>query len=94
MIHAKIERDTKFITIDGHNYCAYCGKEIKPDTEIDHYETYNYYHCDCPDALKQIKIEDEIKTLNIKHKKDLSVLEAQLPKLKFERITKTTLKKI
>ena len=66
MIRANLSYDTKHfqtyrkegsVTVFDKAYCVYCGKEIQPDTEIDHHETCDYYHCDCEDAKKEIALQ-------------------------------------
>lgn len=84
MIRAKLERSTKNLNIDGVHYCAYCGKEIKPDSEIDHHEQTDYYHCDCPDALKEIEIDRRLAEL----KKERVMLEEEMPRVKFAIVEK------
>ena len=79
MINAKLSYSTKNVDINNKKYCLYCGKEIQPDTEIDHHESYNYYHCDCKDALKEIKIRNEI--INLESK--IRFVKQSLPKEKF-----------
>lgn len=81
MISAKLQINTKFIYIDSnHVYCAYCGKEISPDTEIDHHEVTNFYHCDCPDALKDIEIQQEINH----HRAEIDKLSSSFPAPKYK----------
>ena len=93
MIYARLNYNTKHLNVDGKKYCAYCGQEIKPDAEIDHHETTEYFHCDCKDALKEIKISQDITKLkleinNITYK--IFELEKQYPKPHF-KLTKTIL---
>ena len=73
MIRAKLPYDTKHfqtyrkegsVTVFDKAYCVYCGKEIQPDTEIDHHETCDYYHCDCEDAKKEIALQQDIERLD------------------------------
>lgn len=60
-------------------YCAYCGKEIQPDSEIDHGEVRDYYHCDCEDALKEIEIIKKIASLE----RDIQNLRRELSETKY-----------
>ena len=78
MISAKLEYNTKSIKTEGKVFCAYCGKEIHPDREIDEgYYDYDYYHCDCEDALKEIEIQKQIES----KKKDIRAIEAEINRL-------------
>ena len=89
MINAKLPYNTKSLKIDGKRYCVYCGQEIKPDTEIDHHETTEYFHCDCEDALKEIKIYQEIKKLQLENQnivRKIYKLEEQYPKPLFKLV--------
>ena len=79
MVRAKLEYTTRNIRGEGKVFCAYCGKEIRPDTEIDHYETCDYYHCDCEDALKEIDIHNAIR----QKEKEIEELERSMPKIKY-----------
>lgn len=90
MIYARLNYNTKHLNVDGKKYCAYCGQEIKPDTEIDHHETTEYFHCNCEDALKEIKVYQEIKKLRLESKeitKKIYELEEQYPKPLFKLVT-------
>lgn len=94
MINAKLSRSTDYIDLDGKKYCSYCGKEIKPDKEYSYEDRYefSYYHCDCEDALLQMKLEDKINDMS----KEIDKIKKQFPSVKYvkQTVTKTTLKKI
>lgn len=94
MIYAKLNMNTEVIKIDGETYCAYCGKKVKPDTEIDHYETTEYYHCDCEKALKEIWVKQEIKKSTDEYKQKLIQLENQFPSIEYKVEKKDVLCKI
>ena len=87
---AKLEYNTKNIELDGKKYCAYCGSEIKPDTEWDEHYDYSYYHCDCEDALKEIEIHEKM----VEVERELSNLRAMMPKPKYKLVTETSIKNI
>lgn len=91
MIRAKIPQDTKHFTINGVVHCSYCGKEIQPDTEIDHHETCDYYHCDCKDAQKELWVRKECKRVTEECRKQLEDLGKQYPKEKFKAETVETI---
>lgn len=84
MIRAKLEIDTRTVTVNGEIHCVYCGKKIEPDTEIDHHETYSYYHCDCEDAKKEIFIRQEKERLTEKFKQDMKDLDNQWSEEKYK----------
>lgn len=75
---------------DGKIYCAYCGKEIPADTEIDHHEETNYYHCDCEDALEEIRIRREI----TEHERQIVKLSNEMPEPKYQGMFRKVLEKI
>lgn len=77
MIRAKLEYSTKNLDLNQKKYCIYCGKEIESDSEIDHNEYTNYYHCDCEDALKEIEIHKKIMQL----KEEIKLKENEIKKL-------------
>ncbi|WQJ53438.1 MAG: hypothetical protein [Wendovervirus sonii] len=81
MINAKISKNTKNLFLNNKHYCAYCGKEILPDIEIDHGDRTEYYHCDCVFALKEIDIQSEIHICQNQIKK----FEAKIKKLSEEK---------
>lgn len=89
MIRAKLDYSTQFIGLEDGYYCVYCGKKIKPDTEIDHHEVTEYYHCDCEDALKEIEVHNNIERL----KKELKDWLNKYPEPKYKIDTKRTLVK-
>ena len=82
MIYAKLPYNTKNIHCNHKVYCSYCGREIHPDTEIDHNEVCEYYHCDCEDAMTEIRIHKEVETLKAQIKR----LEAQYPEAKYASV--------
>lgn len=84
MIRAKLEIDTESIKVNGEIHCAYCGKKIEPDTEIDHGDRYEYHHCDCPDAKMEIYIKQEKKRITEEYKKSIMNLEEMMPKVKYQ----------
>ena len=75
---------------DGKIYCAYCGKEIPADTEIDHHEETNYYHCDCEDALEEIRIRKEI----AEHERQIEKLRNMFPVPRYQSAVKIVIEKI
>lgn len=92
-----MKMDTRHISYNGKIYCAYCGKEIKPDCDYDHYDVDTYWHCDCDDALKEIEIAEDISKLKVEITlltKDLnnriSELVKSRPKVKYEVRTMIT----
>ena len=55
-------------------YCPYCGKKMKYHYKIfDHYDTYEWYDCDCNDFNNAEQIIKQIKKLK-----------SNLPKPKFK----------
>lgn len=90
MINAKLDYNTKSIKHNGKVYCAYFGSEIKHDTEIDGYDSWDYYHCDCEDALKEIEIANQIKEVE----KEINRLKGSMPKVKYGLVTETNIKLI
>ena len=84
MRRAKLEIDTEAIKVNGEIHCAYCGKKIEPDTEIDHGDTYDYHHCDCEDARLEIQLKNDIKFLDADYKRRRFELENRLPKRKYK----------
>ena len=83
MIRAKLEMNTEHIVANNECYCAYCGKKIEPDTEIDHREETHYYHCDCEDAKKEIFIRKETERITNEFKKNIMELESQWPMIRY-----------
>ena len=83
MRRANLEIDTEAIKVNGEIHCAYCGKKIEPDTEIDHHEETHYYHCDCEDAKKEIFITQEKQRITNKFKQDMKNLDEQWPDAKY-----------
>ena len=91
MIRAKLEMNTVNIRLDdGKHYCTYCGKEIKPDTEIDHHVETEYYHCDCKDALEEIRICKEI----AEHERQIGRLRNEFPVPRYQGVIKKVIEKI
>ena len=84
MIRAKLKMNTEHIVANKECYCAYCGKKIEPDTEIDHHKETHYYHCDCEDAKKEIFIMQEKERITNKFKKDMMELDNQWPEKKYD----------
>lgn len=91
MIRANLEYTTHNIILDECHYCAYCGKPIEPDVEIDHGDRTEYYHCNCENAMKEIGLMKEIKA----YKDKIRMLQAEIPKPRYESktIKKLVLKK-
>ena len=86
---AKIEVDTAYLTLpNGERHCAYCGKIIEPDTEWDDYDKYEYFHCDCEDAKKEINLCLQLRKLDSEYFEKKKELELQFPKpkLKFKTV--------
>ena len=83
MIRAKLEYSTKHFAFEKKAICSYCGKEIQPDSEFDHHETYTYYHCDCEDAIKEIEINNAI----LKKQQEIRELNSSMPKAKYKIIS-------
>ena len=82
---------TKNIVNNEKHYCAYCGKELFPYVEMDHYEEYTYYHCDCQDANYEHELQIKLNAL----KDEMENICRQFPKPKYkleyiEKITKIT----
>ena len=97
MIRATLDIYTKHLRANGKTYCAYCGKEINPDIEIDHGETTEYYHCHCEDALKEIEIKQKIKEIEQRisaYEAEMNHLTLSLPRPKYTTTTKTMIKLI
>ena len=92
MIRAKLEQNTCYLENDGKVHCVYCGNEILPDVEIDHGERTNYYHCQCENALKELKIKEEIKNHELAIKNLMSIFPK--PKYKIVSTIKTELKEV
>ena len=95
---AKLHYDTKTIimNLDAHGYnkkyfCAYCGKEVEPYTDIvDRYEECKFYHCDCPDAVKEHELQTQIEELNDK----IECIKLKFPKPKYKMETMQQVVKI
>jgi hypothetical protein len=69
----------KIIAFGAQNICLYCGQQIKG-----RYEEYTlYFECDCPDAKKEREI-----------RKEISKLQCQIPRHKFEIREESVLCKI
>ena len=95
MSKADIDFNTKYLDFPlGEKRCAYCGKVIEPDTEWDEYDRYDYYHCDCPDALKEIEIMKEVYRLEAECKINKNRLMDKLPKIKYKKEMQTVLVQI
>jgi len=92
MVRANIEAFTQLIRIGDTRYCAYCGKEMKPDIEIDHGDRTDYWHCDCPDALEEIRIQRKVDELE----REARRLEETIPKPKYRvvQVNKFEIQKI
>lgn len=60
------------IRIANKRFCAYCGKEIKPDD-------YKTYRCSCPDAQQALKLIDTALSLEFQAAK----LRNQIPQTRF-----------
>ncbi len=90
MIRAKLEYNTNHLNYYNKCYCSYCGKEIKADTEIDNHESFDYYHCDCEDALKEIELYKEIKKLEER----IIELKSSMPKAKYGIVKKVLIEEI
>ena len=90
MMSANLSYNTLSIKHNGKVYCAYCGKEIEADLKIDGYDSYEYYHCNCEDAMKEIEVRKEIEAAE----REVCKLTAKLPKPKFQLVTETTLRNI
>lgn len=84
MRYAKLSKHTEHIFFENKMRCAYCGKEIKPDVEIDHGEITEYYHCNCEDAQKQLEIDTKKGKLASEYHQKLLDLERAYPKAKYE----------
>jgi hypothetical protein len=52
-------KDGKILPFGGGNICLFCGQQMK--TKFVEYETY--FECDCPDAIKDRKIDEQIRKL-------------------------------
>lgn len=78
----------------GEKRCAYCGKVIKPDTERYDYDHWDYYHCDCEDAQKEIKITLAIRELEADYAKKKRKLQESMPEPKYKAEMKTVLTEI
>lgn len=92
MSRAKIDINTRYLTFPlGERRCAYCGKVIEPDTEWDDYESYEYYHCDCEDAKKEIEISLQIRSVENEYIDKLRELKRQMPEPKYKAEMKTVL---
>ena len=56
--------NSDFIELNGRKYCPYCGSLLKEYTEIGHgYDFTEYYNCECADAEKAAKIQEQIRSL-------------------------------
>ena len=78
----------------GEKRCAYCGKVIKPDTESDYYDHWEYYHCDCEDAQREIKITFALMELEADYERKKRELNESMPKPKYKAEMKTVLTEI
>ena len=94
MTRAQLEMNTENIVVNGDVCCAYCGRKIKPDTEIDHHEVTEYYHCDCEDAKKEIYVRQERKKIMDEYRRNIEWLDSQYPKPKFKAEKRDILIKI
>jgi hypothetical protein len=68
----------RILSFGESNICLFCGEPEKRQIGHD-YETW--YECDCPDAVKDREIREQIRTL-----------ESQLPSHKFEIIERPVLR--
>ena len=75
--------DTRYISINADKYCAYCGRKIEVKEEIDHYQTYQWYCCDCEDAQKEHQISLQI-----------AALRQQYPEPKYKITAKPVIEKL
>ena len=89
-IDAKLGFNTQHFEYDRKVHCAYCNKEIEPDSAWDDYDREDFYHCDCEDALKEIDILKQIS----KKKQEIKSLECQIPKRKYVVKKKEIIEKI
>ena len=89
-MHAKLGLNTQHFVYGHKVHCAYCNKEIEPDSAWDDYDREDFYHCDCEDALKEIDI---LKQINQK-KREIKSLEYQIPKIKYIVKKKDIIEKI
>ena len=48
---------TKHEEIFSEKICSYCGKTCRHEYEIEDYERYDYYFCDCEGAKTEIEIQ-------------------------------------
>ncbi len=78
----------------GEKRCAYCGKVIKPDTEYYDYDHWDYYHCDCKDAQKEIKIKLALRELEADYERKKRELNESMPEPKYKAELKTVLTEI
>ena len=74
----------------GEKRCCYCGKVIDPDIEWDEYDRHEYFHCNCPDALKELEILKEIDRIE----EQKIELRRSIPKTKYKKEYKTILVQI
>jgi len=94
-IRPKLDINTHYLDFpQGEKRCAYCGKVIKPDTEWDDYDSWEYYHCDCEDAQKEIKITLALRELEADYGKKKRELKESMPEPKFKAEFKTVLTEI
>ena len=75
----KLKYTTKNFICNGKPHCSYCGKEIEEDV----FGQMHYYHCDCKDALWEIKVQGELDALDKEYDKKAKEIAAKLPNPKY-----------
>ena len=91
----KLNINTHYLNFPlGEKRCAYCGKVINPDTEWDDYDHWDYYHCDCEDAQREIKITFALMELEADYERKKRELNESMPKPKYKAEMKTVLTEI
>jgi hypothetical protein len=66
--------DTQVVSINGNMHCIYCGKVANNETKYESHgrEEINFYNCNCPGALIEIRQNQELLELNRRHNIELS----------------------
>ena len=54
-------RETKTL----HEHCVYCGKKAEYNCEIEDYQKYDYYYCNCYNASREENINNQIAALKL-----------------------------
>ena len=87
--------NTRYLNFpDDEKRCAYCGKVIERERVWDDYDHWDYFHCDCEDAQKEIEITLALRGLERDYEQKKRELEKSMPHPKFKAEKQTVLTEI